>query len=63
MGRQGRQQAFAAAFEQAHVEAVFQLPDLLGQRRLGDRQALGGAAHMAFFVHRDEITQLFKIHK
>ncbi len=28
-----------------------------------DRQALGGAAHVAFFVHRDEITQLAEIHK
>jgi len=63
VGSQGGQQALVAAFEQAQVEAVFQLADLLGERRLGKRQALGGTAYVAFFVHRDEITQLAEIHK
>jgi hypothetical protein len=30
---------------------------------LRDRQAFSGTADMAFFVDRDEITQLFEIHK
>jgi hypothetical protein len=30
---------------------------------LRQRQALGGTAHVAFFVDRDEIPQLFEIHK
>ncbi|MNN39931.1 hypothetical protein D3C81_1539880 [compost metagenome] len=34
MGREGRQQAFAAAFEQAHIQGLFEVADLLGQRRL-----------------------------
>ncbi|MNO94606.1 hypothetical protein D3C76_862270 [compost metagenome] len=63
VGGQGRQQALVAALEQAQVEAVLQLADLLGKRRLGQRQTLGGAAHVAFFIHRDEITQLAEIHK
>ncbi|MNU00195.1 hypothetical protein D3C71_2103590 [compost metagenome] len=29
MGGQGGQQAFTAAFEQAHIEVLFQLADLL----------------------------------
>ena len=33
---QGWQQAFAAAFEQAHIEVLFEVANLLGQRRLGD---------------------------
>ncbi|MNV98410.1 hypothetical protein D3C71_1936610 [compost metagenome] len=63
VGGQSRQQPLVAAFEQAQVEAVLQLADLLGKRWLGQRQALGGAAHVAFFIHRDEITQLAEIHK
>ncbi|MNI86729.1 hypothetical protein D3C73_1438470 [compost metagenome] len=63
VGGQGRQQPLVAAFEQAQVEAVLQLADLLGKRWLGQRQALGGPAHVAFFIHRDEITQLAEIHK
>ena len=35
MGSQGRQQALVAALEQAQIEAVFQLADLLGECRLG----------------------------
>jgi hypothetical protein len=30
---------------------------------LGDRKSLGSPAYMAFFVDRDEITQLLEIHK
>jgi len=63
MRRQCRQQAFTAALEQADVEVLFQLADLLGKRRLRDRQPFGGTSHMTFFIHRDEITQLLKIHK
>ncbi|MNH23098.1 hypothetical protein D3C79_829820 [compost metagenome] len=60
---EGRQQALVAPLEQADIQAVFELADLLRQRRLRQRQALGGPAHMAFFIDRDEITQLAKIHK
>lgn len=60
---EGRQQAFTAALEQGDVEILLQLTDLLRQRRLRDRQALSRTADMAFFVDRDEITQLFEIHK
>ncbi|MNV60044.1 hypothetical protein D3C71_1524960 [compost metagenome] len=63
MGGECRQQALVAAFEQAQVEAVFQLADLLRERGLGQRQALGGTAHMTFFIDRDEIAQLAEIHK
>ncbi|MNT62429.1 hypothetical protein D3C72_2001490 [compost metagenome] len=34
VGGEGWQQAFAAALEQAHVEVLFEVTDLLGQRRL-----------------------------
>ena len=33
---QGRQQAFTAALEQAHIEVLFELANLLGECRLGD---------------------------
>ena len=59
----GWQQALAAALEQADIQVVFELANLLRECRLGDGKALGSTAHMAFFVHRDEITQLFEIHK
>ncbi|MNP87633.1 hypothetical protein D3C76_1886800 [compost metagenome] len=63
MGRQGRQQAFAAAFEQAYIEVLFEVTNLLRQCRLGNRQPLGSPAHMTLFIDRDEITQLLEIHK
>ncbi|MNT58185.1 hypothetical protein D3C72_1956070 [compost metagenome] len=68
MGVQGvrgkrRQQALAAALEQAHIQVLLQLADLLGERRLRQIQALGGAAHVAFLIERDEIAELAKIHK
>ncbi|MDT4872579.1 hypothetical protein FQZ97_1077710 [compost metagenome] len=63
MGGEGRQQALAAALEQADVEVLLQLADLLGERRLRQAQALGGAAYMAFLVEGDEVAKLSKIHK
>ena len=60
---QSRQQALAAALEQAHIKVVFELTDLLGEGWLRDAKPLGGTAHMAFFIDRDEITQLLEIHK
>ncbi|MNN20434.1 hypothetical protein D3C81_1337130 [compost metagenome] len=63
MRGQRRQQALVAPLEQADIEAVLELADLLRERRLRQCQALGGTTHMAFFVHRDEITQLPEIHK
>ncbi|MOA21668.1 hypothetical protein D3C78_1421720 [compost metagenome] len=61
--RHGRHQALAVALEQRDFEVAFELADLLRKRRLGQRQALRGAADMAFFVDRDEIAELAKIHK
>ena len=61
--RQGRQQAFAAALEKADIEVVLELTNLLRQGWLRDGKAFGSTAHMAFFIDRDEITQLLEIHK
>ena len=63
MRGEGRQQALAATLEQRHFEVLFQLADLLRQRRLGNAQAFGGATDMAFLVERNEIAKLTKIHK
>ena len=60
---QGGQQAPATALEQADVQLALQLADLLRQRWLGNTQALGGAADMAFLIERDEVAELTKIHK
>ncbi|MNO80222.1 hypothetical protein D3C76_714190 [compost metagenome] len=63
MRGQRRQQALAAALKQAHVQVLLQLAYLLGECRLRQAQALGGTAHMAFLVERDEVAKLAKIHK
>lgn len=63
VGGDGRQQALAAALEQRDVEVLLQLADLLREGRLRQGQAFGGAADVAFFVERDEIAELAKIHK
>jgi hypothetical protein len=48
--------------EQPLAEVLLEGSDLLGQRRLGDTHPLGGLREMAGFGHRDEVTELLKLH-
>ncbi|MNG32023.1 hypothetical protein D3C84_1179390 [compost metagenome] len=57
----GEAQALLAALEQLQAEALLELGDLPAQRRLGNMQLLGGAAHVLDFGHGDEITELSEI--
>jgi len=51
------------AIEQARAQFVFQLEDLLGERRLRDVRLLGGAAEGAGFGDAAEIAELVKFHR
>ncbi|GGY32442.1 hypothetical protein GCM10010384_44780 [Streptomyces djakartensis] len=48
--------------EQLDAELGLQLADLLGERRLGHVEPLGGAAEVAFLGHRHEVPQVTQIH-
>jgi hypothetical protein len=49
--------------QQPHAELLLELADLLGQRRLGHVQALGGAAEVALLGHGDEVVELPDLHR
>ena len=57
-GRPCRGQGHAAlrAIEQARADALLQLGDRLRERRLGDVQALRGAAEVQFLGHGEELA-------
>jgi hypothetical protein len=48
------------AVEQGHAELGLELADLLGERRLGHAQALGGLAERARVERREEVLQLLQ---
>ena len=48
--------------EQRDTELVFQLPDLLAERRLAEMQPLGGAAEVKRVGHGDDVPQVTKLH-
>ena len=50
------------AVEQLDAQLIFQLADLLREGRLGHMQALGRAAEVPFFRHRNEVVQLADVH-
>ena len=47
----------------ATPDLLLEPADLLGQRRLGDVLALGGAGEVALVGERDEVPELSQIHK
>jgi hypothetical protein len=51
------------ALEQTRVQFIFQLDDLLGQRRLRDVCLLRGTGEAAGFGGSAEITQLMQLHE
>jgi hypothetical protein len=52
----------AGAVEQLHAQCVFQLPDLLRQRRLRHMQRLGRAREITVFRDRQKITDVPQQH-
>jgi hypothetical protein len=58
----GQDDRTAVAVEQQHPEITLQGLDLLGQRRTGDTQALGGAAEVQLVGDRDEVARLAELH-
>ncbi len=61
----GRREPHAAlvAIEQHHTELCLELLDMLGQRRLGDAQALGSAAKVQFLGQGQEHPQVSQFHE
>ena len=49
--------------EQPRAEFRLERPDLLAERRLRNRQALGRATEMHFLRHADEIAQMPEVHR
>ena len=58
----GQHHAASAAHEQRGVVFLLDRPDLPAQRRLGYAQRLRGAAEIAVFDHREEISDLVQLH-
>lgn len=58
LARRGQGDGAAGAVEQGDAEAAFEALDRLGQGRLGDAEAGGGAAEVQFLGHRQELRQL-----
>jgi hypothetical protein len=50
------------AVQERHAELGLEPPDLLRERRLGDVQALGGAAEVALLGDRDERAEMPELH-
>src|SRR5262249_32641717 len=50
------------AIEQPDSELVFELANLLAQRRLCDMQSCGSAAEMQFLGNRNEIAEVSQLH-
>jgi hypothetical protein len=49
------------AFEELEAEVALELPDLLGERRLGNVQALGGASEVELFGDGHEVAQIAQV--
>ena len=58
----GQVDAAGGAAQQRHPQLGLELPDLLGQRRLGHVQALGGPAEVPLLGDGDEVAQVTKLH-
>ena len=52
-----------AAVEELHAEFLFQIVNLLAERRLGHRETLGCAAKIKLLGHRHKVAQMSKLHK
>ena len=49
--------------EKLSTQLLFELRDLVTQRRLHDEAALRRASEIAEFGHRDDVLQLLKVHQ
>ncbi len=58
----GEVDAAGGAVEQLDAELGFQLADLLGERRLGHVEPLGGATEVTLLGHRHEVPKVAQIH-
>ena len=58
----GEAQVRAVAFEQLHVETLFQLRDLLADGRLGGMQGTPGLGEAALADDLDEAAELVEFH-
>ncbi len=63
LARLGEHHALADAVEHRMAELLFQLPDLVRQRRLRDVHAFGGAGEGEALRQSDEITQVAQFHR
>ena len=54
---QGQPHALAATVEQRGAQLPFQHPDLLAQRRLGDKEPLGRPGEVQVLGNRHEVTR------
>ena len=55
-------QSTVVAVEELHSDLALELLELSGQRRLGDMERLGGAAHRAEFGDRAEGREQAQVH-
>jgi hypothetical protein len=53
-----KQHAFAAALKESNTQPIFEVTDLLRDRRLRDAQAIGGAAEVACLGYGQKISQV-----
>jgi hypothetical protein len=53
-----KQHAFAASLKESNTQPVFEVADLLRDRRLRDTKAIGGAAEIACLGHGQKISQM-----
>ncbi len=58
----GQLHAVGQALQQRSAELTLQRADLLGERRLGDREPLGGARERPLFDDRQQVGDLAQIH-
>ena len=59
----GQRDLVAIAFQQAHVQFLFERLDLHAERGLHDAKPLRGAAEMQFFGERDECAEVLQFHE
>ena len=58
----GRDDATAGAFEERRTQLLLETTDLVGERRLGDVELIGGAREMAMAGYRLDTSQLPELH-
>jgi len=50
------------AMEELDAEFLFELPDLMAERRLAEMQPLGGAAEVQRLGQRDDVAKVAQLH-